>query len=198
MTPVMKLIKFDLPINGGKVKNLEELRDNLTDELIVLARSGQLTRWLAVRKHHQEAEFVSAAVANHADQIQLFLALCQSIGVQVDAGDVATMFNPPPPTGSRLNKSANVIDELNGLSFNGMVNVTEVVVPEVVLVDSRILHFYYKVGDKIKINHVIALIGAGNSNITILSPASGVICHVGIHDGAAVTSGQVIAHIQPY
>lgn len=198
MTPVMKLIKFDLPINGLKVKTLEELRDNLTDELIVLARSGQLARWLAVRKHHQEAESVSAAVANHADQIQLFLALCQSIGVQVDAGDVATMFNPPPPAGSQLNKSANVIDELNGLSFNGMVNVTEVVVPEGVLVDSRILHFYYKVGDKIKINHVIALIGAGNSNFTILSPASGVICHVGIRDGAVVTSGQVIAHIQPY
>jgi biotin carboxyl carrier protein len=197
MTPVMKLIKFDLPINGLKVKTLEELRNNLTDELIVLARSGQLTRWLAVRKHHQEAESVSAAVANHAEQISLYLALCESIGVQVDAGDVATMFNPPPPAGSRLKKSANVIDELNGLNFKRIVNMTEVVVPEGVLIGSRILHFYYKVGDKIKINHVTALIGAGSSNVAILSPASGVICHIGSNDGAAVTSGQVIAYIRP-
>jgi biotin carboxyl carrier protein len=189
MTPVMKLIKFDLPINGGKVKNLEELRDNLTDELVALARSGQLTRWLAVRKHHQEAESVSAAVANHAEQIPLFMALCESIGVQVDAGDVSTMFNPPPLAGSRLKKSANVVYESD---------VTEVLVPEGVLNPSRISRFYYKIGDKVKINYVIALIDAGDSNVAILSPASGVICHVGIHDGAAVTSGQVIAHIQPY
>jgi hypothetical protein len=107
MTPVMKLIKFDLPINGIKVKNLEELRDNLTDELVALARSGQLTRWLAVRKHHQEAESVSAAVANHAEQIPLFLALCESIGVQADVGDVETMFNPPPPAGKPLTRAVS-------------------------------------------------------------------------------------------
>lgn len=37
----MKIIKFDLPINGIKAKNLEELRDNITDEIVGLARSGQ-------------------------------------------------------------------------------------------------------------------------------------------------------------
>ena len=36
----IKIIKFDLPINGSKVATLEALRDNLTDEIVQLARSG--------------------------------------------------------------------------------------------------------------------------------------------------------------
>lgn len=107
MTPVMKLIKFDLPINGVKVKNIEELRDNLTDELVALARSGQLKRWLTVRKLHHEAELVSTAVAHHVKNIPLFLSLCESIGVQVNLGDVEAMFNPPPPAGKPLKRDTN-------------------------------------------------------------------------------------------
>ena len=44
----IKIIKFDLPINGTKVTTLEALRDNLTDEIVPLARSGQLGRVIEV------------------------------------------------------------------------------------------------------------------------------------------------------
>ena len=57
----MKLIKFDLPINGTKARNLEELRENLTDEILALALSGQLERWLRTRQLPEQAQ----AVANH-------------------------------------------------------------------------------------------------------------------------------------
>ena len=40
----MKPIKFDLPLNGTKVHNLEELRDNFTTEILELHASGLRTQ----------------------------------------------------------------------------------------------------------------------------------------------------------
>lgn len=95
----MKLIKFDLPINGTKVKNLEELRDNLTDEILTLARSGQLERWLRTRQLAERAQAVADAVKREGSDKGLFLALCQVLEVEAHPDDVKAIFDVAPAPG---------------------------------------------------------------------------------------------------
>ena len=95
----LKIIKFDLPINGTKVKNLDELRDNLTDEILALARSGQLERWLGSRQLPEPAQAVADAVKQEQTDKELFLALCESLEVEVHPDDVKAIFDAPPEPG---------------------------------------------------------------------------------------------------
>ena len=95
----IKIIKFDLPINGTKVTTLEALRDNLTDEIVKLARTGQLERWFQSRQMHEQAQAVAAAVSQHAEDKVLFLALCAVLEVEVHPDDVSAIFDAPPEAG---------------------------------------------------------------------------------------------------
>jgi hypothetical protein len=98
----LKLIKFDLPINGTKVKNVDELRDNLTDEIITLARKGQLECWLNTRQQTDLAQAVAGALAINASDKDLFLAICTALDIQVYPDDVNALFDPPPEAGKRI------------------------------------------------------------------------------------------------
>ena len=91
----IKIIKFDLPINGTKVTTLEALRDNLTDEIVNLARSGQLERWFKSRQMPQQAQAVAAAVSKHTKDKVLFLALCAVLEVEVHPDDASAIFDAP-------------------------------------------------------------------------------------------------------
>ena len=95
----MKVIKFSLPINGTSVNNLEELRDNLTDEILALARSSQLERWLRTRQLTEQAQAVTAALQKAGREKDLFLALCKVLEVQVYPDDVKAIFDVPPAPG---------------------------------------------------------------------------------------------------
>lgn len=95
----MKLIKFDLPINGIKVKILQELRDNLTDEILPLARSSQLERWLRTRQLPEQAQAVAAAVQREGTDKGLFMALCKVLEVEAHPDDVRAIFDAPPAPG---------------------------------------------------------------------------------------------------
>jgi hypothetical protein len=79
----MKFIKFDLPLNGVKVHNLEELRDNFTTEIMELHSSGILLKWLNNRKLIAEADKLSAIPAGH-DDVDKLVALCEVFGVETD------------------------------------------------------------------------------------------------------------------
>lgn len=98
----IKIIKFDLPINGTKVTTLEALRDNLTDEIVPLARSGQLERWFQSRQMQEQAQAVAAAVSQHAEDKALFLALCAVLEVEVHPDDASAIFDAPPEAGNYL------------------------------------------------------------------------------------------------
>ena len=98
----IKIIKFDLPINGIKVKNLEELRDNLTDEIVTLARSGQLERWFKSRQLQELAQAVADAVSQHAEDKALFMALCAALEVEVHPDDATAIFDAPPEAGRHV------------------------------------------------------------------------------------------------
>lgn len=103
----IKIIKFDLPINGIKVTTLETLRDNLTDEIVSLARSGQLERWFQSRQLQEQAQDVAAAVSQHAKDKALFLALCTVLEVEVHPDDASAIFDAPPEAGRHAKNDRN-------------------------------------------------------------------------------------------
>lgn len=103
----IKIIKFDLPINGTKVTTLEALRDNLTDEIVPLARSGQLERWFKSRQLQEHAQAVAAAVSQHAKDKALFLALCEVLEVEVHPDDASAIFDAPPEAGRHAKNDRN-------------------------------------------------------------------------------------------
>lgn len=103
----IKIIKFDLPINGTKVTTLEALRDNLTDEIVKLARSGQLERWLKSRQLQEQAQAVAAAVSQHTGDKALFLALCAVLEVDVHPDDARAIFDTPPEAGRHAKNDRN-------------------------------------------------------------------------------------------
>ena len=98
----IKIIKFDLPINGTKVTTLEALRDNLTDEIVKLARSGQLERWCKSRQLQELAQAVADAVSQHNQDKALFLALCKALEVEVHPDDASAIFDTPPEAGQQI------------------------------------------------------------------------------------------------
>lgn len=98
----MKLIKFDLPINGTKVKTLDELRDNLTDEIVPLARSGQLIRFLKSRKEDEVVHGLERALSSLGSDKDLFAAICEALGVSVCPEDIDALFELPKPGGCSL------------------------------------------------------------------------------------------------
>ena len=104
----MKLIKFDLPIHGTKVRSLEELRDNLSDEILALARSGQLERWLRTQRLPESARAVAAAVQREGSDKNLFLALCAALEVEVHPDDVKAVFDAPPVPGRLVSGARSV------------------------------------------------------------------------------------------
>lgn len=92
----MKLIKFDLPIDGVKVKNIEELRDHFTVEILDHYRSGLLAKWLLVRKMSDELAAVKAL--DGAENPLLLKGLCEVFGIEADDAVIAAILNDPTPT----------------------------------------------------------------------------------------------------
>ena len=59
----MKPIKFDLPLNGTRVGTLEQLKNNLSAEVLEPFRSGRLAKWLHVRNLTEQVEAIEALLA---------------------------------------------------------------------------------------------------------------------------------------
>ncbi len=90
-----KIIKFDLPIDGIRAKNIDELREHFTLEILPYFHNGLLAKWLAVRKLTTELSALQAIAANTDPAI--FKDLCGVFGVEADDAVIALMFNDPPP-----------------------------------------------------------------------------------------------------
>ena len=78
----MKSIKFDLNINGTKVRTLDALQDNLTAEILTLYRKSTLQRWLQSYGYEAEKENVLSVVDNGDDK-DLLISLGAALGVEV-------------------------------------------------------------------------------------------------------------------
>lgn len=92
----MKLIKFDLPIDGVKVKTVEELREHFTPEILDHFRSGLLAKWLVSRKLQDELEAIKAL--DGAEDALLLKGLCDVFGIEADEAVIAAILNDPTPT----------------------------------------------------------------------------------------------------
>ncbi|MEI6747506.1 MAG: hypothetical protein WCL34_16205 [Methylococcaceae bacterium] len=82
-------IKFDLPFNGTKLCRLDDLKNNLTAELLEPFRTGKLARWLRVRKLVELADNVEALLAaeiaaNNQREVQSLKGLMELFDGETD------------------------------------------------------------------------------------------------------------------
>ena len=122
----MTLIKFDLPLNGTKVRNLDELKDNITSEIVTLARSGQLGRWFKSRRLDNLVAATAGLLEQNLGDVELCLALCALLEVDAHPDDVAAIFNPPPEAGVVLKKPVSEPKTLIAGRYEMSVDGTEV------------------------------------------------------------------------
>ena len=78
----IKTIKFDLPIGGVSVKNLEEFREHFSLGVITLYQEGRLLKWLQLRKATQEITQLEAlALHDPACPLTQAQAIGEALGV---------------------------------------------------------------------------------------------------------------------
>ncbi len=82
MATQKKLIKFDLNINNEKVRSLDALQENITDEIIDHYKRGILARWLECFEYSAEAERIrSISVSGDKD---ILITIGEALGVEID------------------------------------------------------------------------------------------------------------------
>ena len=107
----MKLIKFDLPIDGVKVKTVEELREHFTVEILDHFRSGLLTKWLASRKLQDEMEVIKAL--DGAEDHALLKGLCNVFSIEIDDEIASAMLGKSlAKTESNIHEKLKIYDDL--------------------------------------------------------------------------------------
>jgi hypothetical protein len=106
----MKLIKFDLPIDGVKVKTVDELREHFTLEILDHFRSGLLVKWLASRKLQDELGAIK--VLDDVEDSALLKGLCEVFGIEADEATVAEITKESAKSGENINEIAKIYDEL--------------------------------------------------------------------------------------
>ncbi|MBU0653663.1 MAG: hypothetical protein KJ914_00860 [Gammaproteobacteria bacterium] len=84
MNMIVKRIKSNLPIDGVKVKNLHELRDHFTIEVISLYQSGQLLKWLSEQDLKNELELVRNINIDKSDHHLMMQRLCEIFDIKKD------------------------------------------------------------------------------------------------------------------
>jgi hypothetical protein len=96
-----KLIRFDLPMNGKKVKDLDELRDNMTVEILDHYKTGLLAKWLRVRDYNEALTILEQITVD--DDVVLLKTICGVFDIEVDDLIIASILKPEKPfTGSAI------------------------------------------------------------------------------------------------
>lgn len=198
----IKIIKFDLPINGAKVATLEALRDNLTDEIVKLARSGQLERWLKSRQLQAQAQAVAAAVSQHVEDKALFMALCVVLEVEVHPDDASAIFDAPPEAGRHF-KGGKLYEELKE-SYEAMQEkqknlweskIMEVKLPKSIGDSGHIDVWLVKKGQKVIMGQVLVSVETNKGKFKITAPINGVVIEILLENKALISENQLISII---
>ena len=204
----IKIIKFDLPINGTKVTTLEALRDNLTDEIVPLARSGQLERWFKSRQLHELAQAVAGALAYHAEDKALFMALCAVLEVEVHPDDASAIFDAPPEAGQHFKggKYFELHEELKK-SYEAMQEnpksiweskITDVKLPISIGSSAYIKEWAINKGDFVNTDQVLVAVETSKGKFKVTTPISGVVVERLIDNGSPIIENQLIAIIYSF
>lgn len=104
MAIVKKQIKFDLPIDGVKVKTVDELTDHLTVELVEHLKTGLLAKWLIAREP-ELAEIIQRIEITDKSDRELLAAILEGLGFETDEQIIDAMFKVQEQIKSRLNES---------------------------------------------------------------------------------------------
>ena len=197
-----------MPINGSKVTTLEALRDNLTDEIVPLARSGQLERWFQSRQMHEQAQAVAAAVAQHAKDKALFLALCAVLEVEVHPDDASALFDTPPEAGQpfkggkyfelyeELKKSYEAMQENQKSIWES--KVTEIKIPSHIGSSGHIEKWVVRKGAIVTAGQIIATVETNKGRFDISTTLSGVIVEKLLDNKGQIAKNQLIAIIYSF
>lgn len=89
----MKIIQFDLPIGGVKVRNIEELRKYFSTEIIGHYRSNRLSKWLQSRNLISELKLLEGI--DDQDDMQLLKRLCEIFSLSSDDESLRSMVKTP-------------------------------------------------------------------------------------------------------
>ena len=93
---IIKTIKFDLPIDGVKVKNLEELREHFTVEILELYNNKMLLSWMRSRKMLGELDQLEKKASMELSRIALMKVLCEIFKIDADDMIIAAALGMPP------------------------------------------------------------------------------------------------------
>jgi hypothetical protein len=88
---VIKTIKFDLPIDGVKVKTLVELQQHFTTEILDLYKNGLLARWLQAQGLNDQLSAVNSLSLLNNDAL-LLNSLCEVFNVVIDDIELITQL----------------------------------------------------------------------------------------------------------
>jgi hypothetical protein len=81
----MKLIKFNLPLNGASINTLEQLQNNLTAEILDHFRSGKLRKWAQTRNLIEQADKLKNLVDEDIErETDLLKSICDIFDSQPD------------------------------------------------------------------------------------------------------------------
>ena len=75
----MKIIKFDLQLEGVIITNLDELQDNFSADILPIFQSGRLAKWFQSRDLLEQAA-ATEAIAKDGSELQQLKAICQVLG----------------------------------------------------------------------------------------------------------------------
>jgi hypothetical protein len=103
----MKLIKFDLLINGIKIKAVEELRDNFADEIVVIFKSGQLGRWLKSRNLNDLYAAVENISTESISDKDLLVKLCGIFDIEIHEDDLLVIYGVLRNAGHRVGDTSS-------------------------------------------------------------------------------------------
>ena len=103
----MKLIKFDLPIGGIKAKNIADLREHFTLEIVDHYRSNRLSKWLQSRNLKSELKFLEGI--GDQDDRQLLKSLCDIFSLPSDEESLNKLFERSLPVESEMVIAESVI-----------------------------------------------------------------------------------------
>lgn len=98
---IIKTIKFDLPIDGVKVKTIEELREHFTVEILSLYENGILIKWLQSRNHADKINFIKKLQAYSSNRFMLMKKLCELFEVETDDLLIAIAVGESPKKSER-------------------------------------------------------------------------------------------------
>lgn len=108
----MKLIKFDLPIDGIKAKNIEELQKHFTIEILSHYRSGLLAKWL--RSRSMTEELAALASLDGLDEHASLKRLCEIFDVEIDDAIVSALLDESADNSAK--STIDVIDTYDALA----------------------------------------------------------------------------------